>query len=72
MIIIASNLSMKSSIQIIDYGNIEDSSSGYSLDSMDYIFTHKIFFKAHIIKYFHLSEMNYLYSKIDNFNSKRI
>ena len=58
---------MKSSIQIIDYGNIEDSSSGYSL-ILWIIFSPKDFHQDYIIKYFHL-EMNYLYSKIDNFNS---
>ena len=63
-----SNLSMKSSIQIIDYGNIEDSSSGYSFNSMDYIFTHRFSSKIYN-NIFSSLEMNYLYSKIDNFNS---
>ena len=63
-----SNLSMKSSIQIIDYGNIEDSSSGYSFDSMDYIFAHR-FSSILYNKIFLSLEMNYLYSKIDKFNS---
>lgn len=63
-----SNLSMKSSIQIIDYGNIEDSSSGYSFDSMDYIFTQRFSSRLYN-KIFSSLEMNYLYSKIDNFNS---
>ena len=63
-----SNLSMKSSIQIIDYGNIEDSSSGYSFDSMDYIFTQRFSSRLYN-KIFSSLEINYLYSKIDNFNS---
>ena len=62
------NLSMKSSVQIIDYGNFEDSSTGYSFDATDYIFTHRFSSKVYN-KLFSSFEMNYLYSKIDNFHS---
>ena len=62
------NLSMKSSVQIIDYGNFEDSSTGYSFDATDYIFTHR-FSSIVYNKLFSSFEMNYLYSKIDNFHS---
>jgi len=63
-----SNLSMKSSVQIIDYGSFEDSSTGYSFDSTDYILTHR-FSSIVYNKIFSSFEMNYLYSKIDNFHS---
>ena len=60
------NLRMKSGIQIINFGNIEDSETGYSFSSQDYIFSHQ-FSKKIYHQLYSSVEINYLYSKIDNF-----
>ena len=62
------NLRMKSGIQIINFGNIEDAETGYSFSSQDYIFSHQ-FSKKIYHQLYSSVELNYLYSKIDNFKS---
>ena len=63
-----SGLKLTPSIQIINYGEIDDSETGYKFRSEDYILSNQLH-KNITNNFLSTFELKYLYSKIDNFHS---
>ena len=60
-----------SSLSIINYGNFDDSESGYTFSSKDYIAHHRL--DKSITNHWHTSfDLKYIYSKIDTYNANAI
>ena len=66
-----SSYEASSSLSIINYGNFDDSESGYTFSSTDYIAHHRL--AKSINNNWHTSfDLKYIYSEIDTYNSSAI